>query len=220
MDCFVVSLLAKTSRYASSISPRFFARVMSEASLPRCRGRRECRALDTPAALCAKVKKHTSIVTTVTPETSGIPRAVVLTTYTALSPVTGLSCHRRPRKLPSANLTPASGRQDHTTSPSASSALRLCAPSASTASRPAFVTIASRPSVGRDGARHTPDLHFGKTEIFFQWGLDKRFVLSSAHSLICPSGRRARAIAIVLVPDRLCYGFSPAASRISLMIIN
>jgi hypothetical protein len=38
-----------------------------------------------------------------------------------LSPATGLFCHRRPRKLLPANLTPASGRQDHTTSPSASS---------------------------------------------------------------------------------------------------
>jgi hypothetical protein len=35
-----------------------------------------------------------------------------------LSPVTGLFCHRRLRII-SANLTPASGRQDHTTSPSA-----------------------------------------------------------------------------------------------------
>jgi hypothetical protein len=34
-------------------------------------------------------------------------------------PVTGLVCHRRQRKLPSADLTPASERQDHTTSPSA-----------------------------------------------------------------------------------------------------
>ena len=67
----------------------------------------------------------------------------------------------------SAHLTPASERQDHTTSPSASApfvrvpvithepkpALRsLCTPdtAASTASRPASVTIASRPSVGRD----------------------------------------------------------------------
>jgi len=146
MDCFVVSLLAKTSRYASSISPRFFARVMSEASLPRCRGRRECRALDTPAALCAKVKKHTSIVTTVTPETSGIPRAVVLTTYTALSPVTGLSCHRRPRKLPSANLTPASGCQDHTPSPSTKGALVSSAARVHRIPPPTSVTIAKRPS--------------------------------------------------------------------------
>jgi hypothetical protein len=62
------------------------------------KGRRECRALGAPAALCAKVKKHTSIVTTVTPETPGIPRAMVLTAYIALSPVTGLSCHRRPQE--------------------------------------------------------------------------------------------------------------------------
>src|ERR1700676_3910748 len=41
------------------------------------------------------------------------------TAYFVLSPATGLFCHRRPRKLPFANLTPASGRQDHTSSPSA-----------------------------------------------------------------------------------------------------
>src|SRR6266851_2842978 len=57
---------------------------------------------------------------------------MVLTAYFALSPVTGLFCHRRPRIwLPapgradqnSANLTPASGRQDHTTSPYAATSL-------------------------------------------------------------------------------------------------
>src|SRR5205823_797210 len=53
-----------------------------------------------PGARCArslacKIKKHTSIVTTVTPETPGIPRAMVLTVSFALSPVTGLSCHCR-----------------------------------------------------------------------------------------------------------------------------
>src|SRR5712664_4101948 len=55
---------------------------------------------------------------------------MVLTVSFVLSPVTGLFCHRRQRikvlskpgraDLTSANLTPASGRQDHTTSPSAS----------------------------------------------------------------------------------------------------
>src|SRR4051794_41561482 len=44
---------------------------------------------------------------------------MVLTVSFALSPVIGLCCHRRQRKA-SANLTPASRRQDHTTSPSAS----------------------------------------------------------------------------------------------------
>jgi hypothetical protein len=77
-----------------------------------------------PGARCArslacKVKKHTSIVTTVTPDSPGIPRAMVLTVSFVLSPVIGLYCHRRQRSA-SANLTPASGRQDHTTSPSAS----------------------------------------------------------------------------------------------------
>src|SRR6266478_2106350 len=52
------------------------------------------------------------------------------------------------RSLLLKNLTPASGRQDHTTSPSARHAPSSEAPSASTASRPAFVTIASRPSTG------------------------------------------------------------------------
>jgi hypothetical protein len=53
-----------------------------------------------PGAQCArslacKIKKHTSIVTTVTPKTSGIPRAMVLTVSFGLSPVIGLVCHRR-----------------------------------------------------------------------------------------------------------------------------
>ena len=61
------------------------------------------------------------------------------------------------RSLLLANLTPASGRQDHTTSPSASAPFVIRA-SASTASHRAFVTIASRPShrVGR--AECTTDL--------------------------------------------------------------
>src|SRR5881227_2508037 len=58
------------------------------------------RAQGMPGARCArslacKIKKHTSIVTTVTPGTPGIPRAMVLTVSFALSPVTGLSCHCR-----------------------------------------------------------------------------------------------------------------------------
>jgi hypothetical protein len=44
---------------------------------------------------------------------------MVLTVSFVLSPVTGLFCHRHPRNLRSTNLTPASGCQDHTTSPSA-----------------------------------------------------------------------------------------------------
>jgi len=58
---------------------------------------------------------------------SGLPCAMVLTGSFALSPVTGLCCHRcladRGASQPGwadalpQNVTPASGRQDHTTSP-------------------------------------------------------------------------------------------------------
>jgi hypothetical protein len=88
-----------------------------------------------PAASRAKDKKHTSVVTTGSPVSPGLPCAMVLTVSFALSPVTGLVCHRRLRKLPSADLTPASGRQDHTTSPSADQRQSSLTLSASTASR-------------------------------------------------------------------------------------
>jgi hypothetical protein len=45
-------------------------------------------------------KKHTSIVTTVTPESPGIPYAMVLTVSFVLSPVIGLVCHRHQRFFP------------------------------------------------------------------------------------------------------------------------
>src|ERR1700738_1421387 len=92
------------------------------------------------------------------------------------SPVTGLFCHRRLADivlskpgwvdLNSANLTPASGRQDHTILPSAKSVSRQHAgdrsrvfrlalqshrtqnAAASTATHPAFVTIMIRPFCG------------------------------------------------------------------------
>ena len=80
-----------------------------------------------PIAARAMVAIERTRVSQVTPESPGIPRAMVLTVSFALSLVTGLSCHHRPRSLP-ANLTPASGRQDHTTSPSATSVARLAPP--------------------------------------------------------------------------------------------
>src|SRR6266436_4609178 len=73
-------------------------------------------------------------VTTSTPERPAFPHAMVLTAYVGLSPVTGLFCHRRLAdivlSLPGwadrtpQNLTPASGRQDHTILPSAKSVSR------------------------------------------------------------------------------------------------
>jgi len=87
------------------------------------------------------------------------PARMVLTVSFALSPVNrAFLPPSSPRSLLLKNLTPASRRQDHTTSPSAKGALSSAARPASTASRPAFVTIASRPSVGRDGRGCIADL--------------------------------------------------------------
>src|SRR3982074_1554846 len=57
------------------------------------------RAQGMPGARCARSlvcsEKAHELVTTVTPESPGIPRAMVLTVSFVLSPVTGLVCHRR-----------------------------------------------------------------------------------------------------------------------------
>jgi hypothetical protein len=122
---------------------------------------------------------------------------MVLTASFVLSPVTGLFCHRRLRILAvsvrsdrpaSANLTPASGRQDHTTSPSAATSLvsvlliahksfdSPCDPLArKTLPRPphpipTFVTMANAPLAGRDDESSRCDLGWVKMEIFLQRG--------------------------------------------------
>jgi hypothetical protein len=169
------------------------------------RGRRESRVSDAPAAPRAKVES-TWVGTTGSPVQTGFPCAMVLTASFVLPGDRALlppsprrltaSLARLGRDLPPQDLTPASGRQDHTTSPSATTSF-VCAPvdrsraqrtalqprlradaAASTASRPTSVTIASRPSCGRDGRILSGDLPDG---IFFELGLDRNL-------LICPSG--------------------------------
>ena len=71
-------------RHAFAISPRIFARVLRSNLPPR-----DQRAQGIPGARCArslvcKIRKHTSIVTTVTPDSPGIPRAMVYGLYRAL----------------------------------------------------------------------------------------------------------------------------------------
>src|SRR6202043_4221529 len=79
------------------------------------------------------------------------------TAYIALSPATGLSCHRRPwsylHELDTS--VGVSGPHDFTVRVRRP---RLKAPSASTASRPALVTIAKRPSSGAGRRICTTDL--------------------------------------------------------------
>ena len=66
-------------------------------------------------------KTHMSIQ--VQRKQSGLPCAMVLTAYIVLSPVSRLVCHRRCAGICLRNLTPASGCQDHTTSPYACATL-------------------------------------------------------------------------------------------------
>src|SRR3954451_21004894 len=74
----------KRPRLADSFGPKQRAQGMPGARRAR--------------SLACKIKKHTSIVTTVTPGSPGIPRTMVLTVSFVLFPVTGLVCHRRQRK--------------------------------------------------------------------------------------------------------------------------
>src|SRR3982074_2008262 len=128
---------------------------------------------------------------------------MVLTAYFVLAPATNSSCHRhwringmskaRSGRHASANLTPATGaRTTRLCRPQLSSF--VCAPfdrsrifrqpalrshrapaaATSTASHPASVTIAIRPSGGRDGEGSRTDLGQAGTEIFLEMGLDSR----------------------------------------------
>src|SRR5207248_557344 len=88
------------------------------------RGRGECRAPNAPVASRAKIKKHTSVVTTSPPDHPAFPHANGFNGF--LRALLGDRAFLPPSQPRSSrgNLTPASGRQDHTTSPSASSAFR------------------------------------------------------------------------------------------------
>src|SRR6202171_3862993 len=76
-----------------------------------------------------------------------------------------------------ADLTPASRRQDHTTSPSAATSF-VRAPLARPtlpASRPNVRDDGQRPSSGRNGAGSKSDLGLRRSGIFLQRGLDTQF---------------------------------------------
>ena len=126
------------SKYDSAISrrdgPEFCKNCFAS---PWNRGRGECRVPNAPAASRAKWIKHTSVVTTGPPEQPAFPHAMV---YGLLRALPGDQALLSPSPaLLLADLTPASGRQNHTTSPYASAsfvrlAIRAPDAAASTAS--------------------------------------------------------------------------------------
>jgi hypothetical protein len=116
------------------------------------------------------------------------------TAYSALSPVTGLVCHRRQADR-SANLTPASGRQDHTSLPSASVPF-VCGTSASTASRTNVRDDRDTPLKWDGTGENTPVIWVGcEEEIFLQRGLDSEIAdLPVGHSRTPTMRRNVREV--------------------------
>src|SRR4030081_3945432 len=91
-------------------------------SRPPIRGRREAGRPMRPIAACAMSVVERTRVSQVTPESPGTPRAMVYGLFRALPGDRAFLPPSPLRSLLLKNLTPASGRQDHTTSPSASGA--------------------------------------------------------------------------------------------------
>jgi hypothetical protein len=112
----------------------------------KIRGRRECRVLFAPAASHAVEKMHTSKVTASTPNIPAFP-ARWCTAYTRSPRGAGLVSPRPPRII-TRELMPASGHQDHATSPSASPIARQPMPKRPSHPAPRVVTTAIRPSDG------------------------------------------------------------------------
>jgi len=106
-------------KHSFTISRATSPEVCQKFPCPQIRGRREYRVRAAPAVSCAKSAQKNAHEHTGSAEAIRHSLRNGFTAYFVLSPATGLFCHRRPRKLPFANLTPASGRQDHTSSPSA-----------------------------------------------------------------------------------------------------
>ena len=180
LDCFAP--LAMTARYGPH--PRG---VDCARALPKLPALEEKRAQGKPGARCTRglvcnVRKKCAHEHTGPAEASRLSLRSGLPAYSALSSVTGLSCHRHQREvLLPANLTPASGRQDHTASPSASVTLVSRDPRVHRI--PPRVRDDREPplSSGETGRTGKTDLPDGLSDIFLRAGLDRLL-------LICPSG--------------------------------
>jgi hypothetical protein len=130
-------------------------------------------------SLVCESRKHTSIITTGTPNIPAFPARWF---YGLLRDLPGDRAFLPPSPRNAKHcrkLTPASRRQDHTTSPSAKRALVSRARRVHRTPRPTFVTIAKRPSKGARGGRISGfDLPDGASEIFRFAPIATTFVLA------------------------------------------
>src|SRR5258707_2167070 len=196
MDCFAALAMTKNP-HTTSTSPRYAPEPLMNLPPKEGVGNAGCPLHPRPRVHLAVVER--TRVTTSTPESPDVPARNGFNGFLRALPGDRAVLPPSPTDmflskpgwadLNSANLTPASGRQDHTTSPYAATSLvrslgdrsqafrqpalqprRAQNAAASTASHPASVTIAIRPSVGRDGDSSRSDLSqreqvfFGKSE--------------------------------------------------------
>ena len=130
---FQSTVLANT---ASRSRRLFRASFAWKALTPQSEGAGNAGRSIRPQPRVQNKNKHTSVVTTVTPETPGIPRAMVLTVSFVLFPGTGLSCPRRQRGAKHHRQLSASvGAPEPHDFTVRDGTARLAAPSASIASR-------------------------------------------------------------------------------------
>jgi hypothetical protein len=140
----------KTAADITSRSRRMFCARFSFVSRPlQSEGAGNAGRPMRPIAACAMIVVERTRVSQVTPESPGIPHAMVLTASCVLSPVSRAFLPPSPPLL-SANLTPASGCQDHTPSPSADKRRRLRHHPRPPHPAPRFVTLRNAPLSGRD----------------------------------------------------------------------
>ena len=134
-----------------------------------------------PAVSCARMHKKTHTSIQVQRRQSGFPCAVGYGLFRALPGDRAFLPPSSARSLASANLTPASGRQDHTASPSAQAA--LVSRSFRVHRIPPRVRDDRDPplSSGETGRAGSADLPDALSGIFFARGLDRFLV-------ICPPG--------------------------------
>jgi hypothetical protein len=160
-----------TAKHSVAISPRISLEFCSNVPPSSYRGRRECRTLGASAAACAVVESTRVSHHGHAGNIRHSPRNG-FTAYFALSPVTGLSCHRHRRDAKHHRQLDASvgasGPHDFAVR---KVALSSAAQPASIASQPYVRDDRETPlSCGPGWKRHRSDLGQKKTGIFLRGG--------------------------------------------------
>jgi hypothetical protein len=161
-------------RYDFAFSRRDAPGVLLETLPSKNRGRREDRMRAAPAvsrAMC--IKECCTRAYRFSGEHPAFP-AQWLYGLLRARPGDRLSCHHHSRRtFVPVHLTPAPGRQAHTTSPYAQAALVSRSLRVHRSPCPSFATMAYAPLAGQDGGSPTTDLPDGPSGIFFREGLDR-----------------------------------------------